>query len=112
MDKNRKYNESDEEYDDFTGQSNPDEQDNPGGYGGQHDHVDLDGDDVGDLGTDYEDLEDQWYDIETDYRERYPDLTDDDVKVQAGRFDQTLDRIGRRTERSPDQVRQDIENWR
>lgn len=62
------------------------------------------------VGTDYEDLEDQWYEIANDYRERYPDLTGDYVNVEPGRFERTLDRIGRKTNRLPFQV-QDIENW-
>ncbi len=45
---------------------------------------------------DYEDLEDRWYETEGDYRSRYPKLTDDDVPVEPGRFDWTIDRIGRK----------------
>lgn len=112
MDKNVNYNERDEKDDNLTWQSNQDAQNNPGGYGGQHENMEFDDDVDDELGTYYEDLEDRWYEIETDYRERYPDLSDNDVNVEAGRFDKTLDRIGRRTDRSPDQVRQDIQNWR
>lgn len=60
---------------------------------------------------DYEDLEDMWYEVQDDYRSRYPKLTDDDVKVEPGRFDRTIDHIGRRIEKSPDDVRHEIENW-
>ncbi len=109
MDKNKKYRKTDEEGDEFEGiamTSNGRDRNDRDSYE-PSDTVDDD-----ELGTEYEDLEDQWYEIETDYRERYPYLTDDDVNVEPGRFDRTLHRIGQRTQRSPFQVRQDIENWR
>ncbi len=108
MDKNKKYRKTDEDGDEFEGTaitSKGRDRKNREGY----DARDTDFDD--ELGTEYEDLEDQWYEIETDYRETYPDLTDEDVNVEPGRFDRTLHRIGQRTKRSPFQVRQDIENW-
>ncbi|WP_373519513.1 hypothetical protein [Pricia sp.] len=64
-----------------------------------------------DSDTDYEDMEDKWYEIEEDYRNRYSDITDDDVKVEPGRFDRTMERIGRRRGKSPGEVRDEIENW-
>lgn len=42
---------------------------------------------------------------------RYPKLTDDDVRAGPGRFDRAIDRIGRRAERSPDEVRNEVENF-
>lgn len=90
------------------------------GYGnrGERDsfHPDVAGEDqenkmghTGDI--DYEDLEDKWYEIENEYRGRYPNLTEGDVEVEPAHFDRTIDRIGRRTERSSDEVRSEIENW-
>ncbi|HET8735826.1 MAG TPA: hypothetical protein VFM69_04430 [Pricia sp.] len=110
MDRNRKYMERDGENDDLAEKSNyrernTEEDYDPGYEAGGDDYSEDE------LGTDYEDLEDRWYEVEADYRERYPNLTDEDVNVEAGRFDRTLERIGRRTDRSPHQVRQDIENW-
>ena len=74
------------------------EEENPGGTGS-------------DSEIDYEDLEDRWYEIQDGYRDRYPHLTDSDVTVEPAHFDRTIDRIGRRTERSPAEVRNEIENW-
>ncbi|MGB7393201.1 MAG: hypothetical protein WA913_02290 [Pricia sp.] len=130
MDRNKKYRSRDDDDDDFIENSKQEKRTSQGqgGYGSQHDDADFDDAGYDDsnyddtdyddtdyrddgLGTDYEDLEDQWYDMESDYRERYPKLTDDDVRVEPGRFDMTMKRIGRRTDRTPEQVRQDIENW-
>lgn len=61
--------------------------------------------------TYYEDLEDRWYEIQDEYRSRFSDITDDDVNVEPGRFERTLDRIGRRRGKSPGEVRDEIENW-
>ncbi len=103
MDNNRKYSEVDEENDDFKRQSN---------YNHQNDG-DGNDDDYGydDSGTDYEELEDKWYEIENEYRSRYSDITDNDANVEPGRFDKTIDRIGRRRGKSPGEVQDEIENW-
>ena len=60
---------------------------------------------------DYEDLEDKWYEIEEDYKKRYPQLTDEDVTVEPARFDRTIERIGKRIDRKAEEVRREIENW-
>lgn len=59
----------------------------------------------------YEDLEDRWYEIEDEYRNLYPDITDADIYVEPGRFDRTLDRIGRRLGLTSSEIRSEIENW-
>ena len=58
-----------------------------------------------------EDLEDIWFGIEDEFRMRYPTLTDEDVNVEPGRFKNTLDRMGQRLNRTPEEIRRDIENW-
>ena|SRR5690606_2400990 len=58
-----------------------------------------------------EDLEDAWFDIEDEFRIRYPTLTDGDVTVEPGRFQNTLDRMGHRLNRTPEEIRQEIESW-
>lgn len=60
---------------------------------------------------DYQVLEDRWYEIEDEYRDRYTDITDEDILVEPGRFDLTLDRIGRRRGLTISEVRSEIENW-
>src|SRR5690606_14349096 len=58
-----------------------------------------------------EDLEDAWFDIEDEFRIRYPTLTDGDVTVEPGRFQNTLDRMGQRLNRTLEEIRQEIESW-
>lgn len=53
----------------------------------------------------------RWYEIEEEYRERYKDLTDEDVAVNEDRFDDTVDRIARRRGQTPAEIRAEIENW-
>lgn len=60
---------------------------------------------------DYEDLEDMWYEIEVDYRKRYPDITNGDVVVEPARFDLTIERIGSRIDKTVEEVRREIEDW-
>jgi len=57
------------------------------------------------------DIESRWHDIESDYRRRYPNLTQDDVNYRQGEFDNMTDRIAKRTNRNRQQVRDEIENW-
>jgi hypothetical protein len=56
-------------------------------------------------------LEDKWYGIQQEYRNRYMDITDEDADVEPGRFDLTIDRIGRRRGKTPREIRTEIENW-
>lgn len=57
------------------------------------------------------DIESRWQDIESDYRRRYPDITDEDVDYREGEFDNMTDRLAKRTNRSRDQVNDEIQNW-
>jgi hypothetical protein len=58
-----------------------------------------------------EDLEDKWYEIEDEYRNTYMNITDEDVEVDPGHFDRTMDRISRRRGKTRDEIRDEIENW-
>jgi hypothetical protein len=65
-----------------------------------------------DLGRmDNDELEQQWIDINESYRRRYSELTDEDTLYNEGEFDNMLNRIARRTDRSVREVRNEIENW-
>ncbi|HUH26626.1 hypothetical protein [Gelidibacter sp.] len=56
-------------------------------------------------------LESRWTDIESDYRHRYPKLTDDDVNYNSGEFERMADRIAKRTNRTPEDVTREIRDW-
>lgn len=57
------------------------------------------------------DLETKWNTIENDYRAKYPNLTDNDVNYRTGEFDSMTENIARRTNRSREDVNNEIRNW-
>lgn len=58
------------------------------------------------------DIETQWKKIKPSYREYYPTLTEEDTTYREGEFDDMTHRIGRRTNRSREQIVEEILNWR
>lgn len=57
------------------------------------------------------DVESHWNDIKSDYRQRYPDVTDEDVNYKSGEFDNLTDRIAKRTNRNLEDVKNEIRDW-
>lgn len=55
--------------------------------------------------------ETHWTDIESDYRKRYPDLTDEDLQTESGEFKHMADRIAKRTNRTSEEVTKEIRDW-
>jgi hypothetical protein len=64
-----------------------------------------------DVQGEYDSLEEKWYAIEDEYRERYSDVTDDDVYYEGSRFDDMLANLGRRRGKTRHEIRTEIENW-
>lgn len=58
------------------------------------------------------DLEGLWSNIEQDYRKQYPNITEEDITYRTGEFDGMTQKIARRTNRSRDQVVDEIKNWK
>ncbi|GGW50842.1 hypothetical protein [Arenibacter certesii] len=87
MGKIKDFNEEDELYDEFENQSEDD------------------------FESDYDELEEKWYDIEDEYRSRYADITDGDAEVSPGEFQNTLAKIARRRGKSSIEIQNEIENW-
>lgn len=58
-----------------------------------------------------EKVESRWPDIESDYRKRYPKLTDNDLHDHSGDFDLVAARIAKRTNRTPEEVKKEIRDW-
>lgn len=56
-------------------------------------------------------FEDRWTRIKNDYRKHYPSITDEDVSYRTGELDMMTQKIARRTNRSRDQVMDEIKNW-
>lgn len=63
------------------------------------------------LNTTDDSLEGRWSNIQADYRKKYPELTDDDVNNANSEFDDIVNRIARRTDRSRKKVEDDIRSW-
>lgn len=58
------------------------------------------------------DNESLWKDIESDYRRRYPNVTDEDVNYKSGEFDAMTERIAKRTNRNREDVYNEIRDWK
>ncbi len=56
-------------------------------------------------------LEERWPVVQDSFRERYPKITDDDVKYNKGEFDNMLGRVENRTGKSRSALENEIRNW-
>lgn len=57
------------------------------------------------------DIEMRWQEIENNYRRRYPNLTDEDLNYREGEFNTMTDRIADKTNRSRQEVHDEIWEW-
>ena len=57
------------------------------------------------------DIESRWLDIESDFRKRYPEVTDEDVRYRTGEFDNMTDRLAKRTNRNVGAITKEIKYW-
>ncbi|CAH8283454.1 hypothetical protein EV196_102410 [Mariniflexile fucanivorans] len=55
--------------------------------------------------------ENNWNRVRDQYREKYPSLSNEDTQYRNGKFDDMTDRIANKTNRSRDQVQDEIKNW-
>ncbi|HUH26612.1 hypothetical protein [Gelidibacter sp.] len=56
-------------------------------------------------------LEGRWSNIQADYRKRNPNITDEDVDLEQGNFDNMIANIARRTNRSTKEIEKEIRDW-
>ena len=63
------------------------------------------------LNTTDDSLEGKWSNIQSDYRKKYSELTDEDVDTTEGDFNDLVNRVARRTQRSRKDVEDDIRGW-
>lgn len=56
-------------------------------------------------------LEGRWSNIQADYRKKNPDITDEDIQFRSGEFDHMIASIARRTNKSKEEVENDIRSW-
>lgn len=79
--------------------------------GDQTDHHQEFDSSTSDFSSADQDLQSRWTDIESDYRKRYPSLTEEDIDYSDGDFDGMTDRIAKRTNRNYQDVQDEIRNW-
>lgn len=56
-------------------------------------------------------LEGKWSNIQADYRKKHPNITDDDINFKEGKFDHMIASIARRTNKSAEDVENEIRSW-
>ena len=57
------------------------------------------------------DLQKKWNEIQKEYRKQYPSLTSEDVDYRTGEFGKMTERLAKRTNRSPEDIRNEINDW-
>jgi|GEM_PF-2623956 len=60
----------------------------------------------------HSDIETKWAEIQTDYRHRYPELANEDLSYEPQQFDMLTKHIAQKTLRTPEEVREEIQNWK
>jgi len=55
--------------------------------------------------------ENNWNRVKDQYREKYPQLSQEDTKYRDGEFEQMTERIGKKTNRNSQDVQNEIKNW-
>lgn len=63
------------------------------------------------LNTTDDSLEGRWSNIQADYRKKYPEIQNEDVDDGNNNFDDIVNRIARRTNRSREEVENDLKGW-
>ena len=66
---------------------------------------------ITDLNPDEFDSEKLWRAIKSEYKNRHPSLTEDDIDFQHGNYEELKQRIAKRTSRSVEEVDKEIRNW-
>lgn len=56
-------------------------------------------------------LEGRWSNIQADYRRKNPAITDDDINFKDGEFDHMIASVARRTNKSVEDVKNEIREW-
>ena len=58
-----------------------------------------------------QELEGKWNQVKGKFKQKYGDLTDDDVTFAEGKFDEMLGRIQEKTGKTKGELREEIEEW-
>ncbi|HET8837769.1 MAG TPA: CsbD family protein [Flavobacteriaceae bacterium] len=58
-----------------------------------------------------EEMKGKWNQVKGKFKQKYGDLTDDDVTFTEGKFDEMLGRVQEKTGKTKDELRDEIERW-
>jgi len=56
-------------------------------------------------------LEGKWKQIKGNFKEKYGEVTDDDLTYTEGKFDQMLGRLQERTGKTKEEIKEEIDKW-
>ena len=56
-------------------------------------------------------LEGKWKQVKGNFKQKYGELTDDDVTYSEGKFDEMLGRLQEKTGKAKSELREEIKNW-
>jgi uncharacterized protein YjbJ (UPF0337 family) len=58
-----------------------------------------------------EQLKGKWNQVKGKFKQRYANVTDDDVTFAEGKFDEMLGRLQEKTGKRKEELKREIENW-
>ncbi|MCJ7466680.1 MAG: CsbD family protein [Maribacter sp.] len=56
-------------------------------------------------------LEGKWKQVKGKFKQKYGELTDNDLTYSKGKFDEMLGRLQEKTGKQKQQLKEEIENW-
>ncbi|WP_276167851.1 CsbD family protein [Zobellia alginiliquefaciens] len=58
-----------------------------------------------------EQLEGKWNQVKGQFKQKYGNLTDDDVTYSEGRFDEMLGKVQEKVGKGKEELKEEISNW-
>lgn len=58
-----------------------------------------------------EQLKGKWNQVKGKFKQKYADVTDDDLMFTEGKFDEMLGRLQEKTGKRKEELKKEIENW-
>lgn len=58
-----------------------------------------------------EQLKGKWNQIKGKFKQKYADVTDDDLKYSEGKFDEMLGRLQEKTGKRKEELKKEIDSW-
>lgn len=58
-----------------------------------------------------EQLKGKWNQVKGKFKQKYADVTDDDLKYSEGKFDEMLGRLQEKTGKRKEELKKEIDSW-